>query len=520
MSNHASAAPVHSHGRGVELSERLLTRRAVIGIWIGYALVNALIRAFFSVTLSTDDAASSAIAQSFQLGYQRGQPPLWEWLLVAIQQVLGPGIASHLLLRYTMIAVIGVAVFRACLAASGNTRWSAAMSLSYPLIYQLGWPLFEWGTQTLLLAAACLFTFEAALYHCAKPTWRTASLFGVAVGIGLLSKFGFALYMAALAIALLLRPQTRAGLLHISTALSALIAMAIVSPYLLWIVHNSIDLGQVFQHRLVGGSEPHWWRSLAGFGRLLGGMPGVLAPWIVVVAGLWWMGRRAGPARSEAALGERVARDITFAAIALFIGGIVAFGTNQIKGGYLPLIAMPLLPWAAALLSRAGPARGENMLATLSVIVLAGLTLGRVFALANGGITQDAQMGMLWPYRGLAQAIEQRGFDGATIIAASTRDAGNLRALLPQARVRVAGVSVIIPHRPSHGIACIIVLPDASTAPAAARWVDRHAANLDHLIAGRPREVIVVPWPPTLLGTPRISQWLFAKLDPREPVCR
>jgi hypothetical protein len=513
--------PAAAGARGLAFYERLLTGRAVVAIWLAYALVNALLRAAFSSSLSTDDSLSSFLAQSFQFGYQRGQPPLWEWLLVAVQQALGPGIASHLVLRYGMIALIGIAVYRASLAVSGSEHWSAAMSLSYPLVYQLGWPLFEWGTQTLVLLAACLFTLEVALRHAERPNLRSAAILGVLLGIGFLSKFAFGLFVAALVPALVMRPQTRHGVLHRTTVLSALIAVAVVSPYLVWLVQNSVDLGDVVRQRMVATGVPHLARTLTGLWQFLKGLPGATAPWIVVIGVSWWLGRHAGRARTAAATFERIARDTALLMLVLFVAGIVVLGIDRIAGGHLLVIAVPLLPWGAALLARTVPPKGANALAGLSAMVLVGLTLGRLFALSNGGMTQDAQMGMLWPYQGLARAIEQRGLGQGTLVTASYRDAGNLRAFLPQARTRVLGAEkVALPPRPGHERTCALVLQDARALPAGARWVERNAVDAGALIAGRSREAIDVPWPPTLIGKRRTSRWLLIRLDPQQANCR
>src|SRR5262249_25013730 len=129
-----------SPAAGSGLLDRVLTYRGVAAIWIIYAAANALIRYAFSRTLSNDDSISSTLAHGFKLGYQKIQPPLWEWLLVSAQRVLGTGIESFLLLRYVLIALIGIGIYRASLIVSGDRRWAAAISFGVPLAYQLGWP--------------------------------------------------------------------------------------------------------------------------------------------------------------------------------------------------------------------------------------------------------------------------------------------------------------------------------------------------------------------------------------------
>ena len=504
------------------LVDVLLTTRGVVAVWCLYAFVNAVIRLLFSRTLSYHDAIASAITQGFQLGYQKGQPPLWEWMLATAQQFLGVGIESHLFVRYGAIALIGIGLYRASLAASGNVRWSAAISFSVVLSYQLGWRQFEGGTQAVILAAACLFTLDAALRHVARPGWKTAVYFGIAIGAGFLSKFSFALFMLALVVALLIRPETRRGFLNRWSLLALGVAVLVVLPYALWFLQHSVSLGEVVQRRLVRTDESHVRRALIGLRNLFANMPAFLAPWFIVTAGLWWMGRSARPAGARAGSAEGVLRDTVLVALAVTLTGILAVGVSHFTVPYLNFILMPVFPLAAAVLAREGPRDGAKALAAISVVAMVILTCARIYVLGVGGTSADRSFGPHFPYGALASAVEQRGLAEGTIVAFSARDAGNLRAYLPKAEVFWQGSTERAAARRQVSRRATCAAVDDPTGAGVEEREDRvgeTSARKFPSIANSPRETIEIPWQTTLRGKPRTMRWILIRIDPADPIC-
>jgi hypothetical protein len=109
----AGDKPLQSRG----LFAFLLSGQGVLIFWIAYGLIHAIFRFNASQTLSLDDARATELAQHFSIGYQTRQPPLYEWLLWCAQQFFGTGIASDLFVRYSLIALLGLACFGAARAA-------------------------------------------------------------------------------------------------------------------------------------------------------------------------------------------------------------------------------------------------------------------------------------------------------------------------------------------------------------------------------------------------------------------
>ena len=62
----------------------------VISAGVLYGFVYAGMRLAISHNLPQDDVTSNILAQTFEPGYALKQPPLYEWMLWAVQRVTGP----------------------------------------------------------------------------------------------------------------------------------------------------------------------------------------------------------------------------------------------------------------------------------------------------------------------------------------------------------------------------------------------------------------------------------------------
>lgn len=165
--------------------------------WTVYGLAHASLRYGISHTLTIDDSRANELTQNFALGYQVRQPPLYEWILWCVQQVLGPGVGSHLFVRYSLIGLLGVATYGAVREAVKDERWAAVASFSLVLSYPIGWTFHEWATQTILLSIACMVTIQAAIRFFERPGVDAAVFLGFALALGFYSKFSYPLFSAA-----------------------------------------------------------------------------------------------------------------------------------------------------------------------------------------------------------------------------------------------------------------------------------------------------------------------------------
>lgn len=514
-------------GGGKATQPWILTARGFYTLWFAYVVVNALIRYFLSHTLMTDDVSESLLTQSFQLGYSARNPPLWEWLLWSIQQIVGPGFESHWLLRYGFIALLGVGIFRACRTVTGNVSWSAVVGLSSPLCYQIGWPFFEWGTHTLALIVVCLFTIDVALRYAATPTCRGAVFLGVLVGLGFLSKHGYAVFVIPLTLALLVERATRNGLLRRESLVVPLVAVLVVSPYLYWLVETHADLAAAMRGALVRHDAPHLDRSLYGLMKLVENSAEFLMPWALIAAIVIWLRRRTeNRTIAQPDLGERVVRMTLLVSILITFVGVVAIGPTRFSSGYVVPVLVASLPFSAALLSRAAPRTEDaRRMALLGLCTLLAITALRFVYLSNSGFPEATYRREMWPIADLADQMRAAGYDQGTLVAVSGRDGGNLRAALPDLRVVILGQDEQgrPPIGPDHRTACRLLWNATESIAPGLRWArtgeTRKVETLPQ-VAGRERTSFDIPWAPTYLGSQRTSRWTIVELEPDDPHCR
>jgi hypothetical protein len=492
----------------------LLSMRGVAAFWIAYGLIHAALRLDISRTLSIDDARATELVQHLSLGYQAGQPPLHEWLLWCAQQVFGTGIASDLFVRYSLIAVLGLACFGAVRAALDDVRWAAAASLSLAASYPVGWAFHEQGTPMILLSIACFATMHAAIRWLEKPSMGAAIRLGGAIGLGLLSKFTYPFFLGGLAIACLGTAETRRRLADPRLLVSAAIAFAMISPYLLWLANVQNDVAAVADRVIVLRDKSYLRRVLAGLARLVKSIPLFLLPWLAFVAVLAPSAfRSAAPGVAPAPAIERLALRTMIAAAALAVLGIVAAGAANATERYMHPVLIVAPVYVFARIRRFGLREASpRLFAALAVVAAAAVFCIRIAAMTDSGFGKRVDRFSRIPYETLAGVLEARGAGEGTIVTFDVRDAGNLRAFLPQLRVIAADSSRILrpPRRASDDLSCLLVY---------AKGRPKEPEKLTLFGALEP-ERIDVSAPPSRFGASRQGTWWVAKLDPGSAACR
>jgi len=486
----------------------------VIAFWVVYGLAHASLRYGISHTLTIDDSRANELTQNFAFGYQIRQPPLYEWILWCVQKVVGPGIGSHLFVRYSLIALLGVATYFAVREAVKDERWAAVASFSLVLSYPIGWTFHEWATQTILLSIACMVSIQAAIRYFERPGVDAAVFLGAALALGFYSKFSYPLFLGGLVLAALSMPDTRRRLTDVRLLISVGIALLALSPYLFWVINVQGDVVSDLSSHLVQTTQSHVGRALYGLGRLATSVPTFLLPWIV------FMVLMAPPAflrpkavAPRASLAERLSWRTMICAVILAAVGIVLAGATNIAARYMHPLLMIAPVFVFARVVRLAPGEERLRGAAIFSIVAAMIIFGiRFVAVTDNPLTRSAGRALLLPYEELADAVRERGVTSGTLLSPSVREAGNMRSFLPELRV-IATDSLRMerpPRRASDDRSCVLVWAEGQEA--SARRIAR-----DETLTGQPIEIAAQP---SGLIASREGKWSFARLDPRSPVCR
>ncbi|MGH6806727.1 MAG: ArnT family glycosyltransferase, partial [Ensifer adhaerens] len=199
----------------------------VIALLAAYFLLCIALRLTVSNSLEIDEAEQAFVSQFLRFGYGP-QPPFYNWLQYGLGAVLGPSLATMTLLKNLLLFLCclfyGLAA-REVLADRRLALIAMLGVLTLPPIFLLAQRDLSHTVAALLAVSLFLYGFLRTL---ARPSLAGYALTGVAVGVGFIAKYNFALVPAAAVIAILPERDLRARLFDwrilISLALAALIA--------------------------------------------------------------------------------------------------------------------------------------------------------------------------------------------------------------------------------------------------------------------------------------------------------
>ncbi|OYW25990.1 MAG: glycosyltransferase, partial [Methyloversatilis sp. 12-65-5] len=217
----------------------LSTTRSSHAPWLLLLLyfgAHVLSRTLVSDALELDEAEQALWTQQFAAGYG-AQPPLYTWLQWTMFQVAGVSVLSLSLLKNLLLAWTYAFVWLAArrLMAAPLAMLAAASML---LIPQIGWESQRDLTHSVLATAVAAATLYVVVRLIERPRSVLYLALGVCAALGLLSKYSFSVFLAALGLALLLSRDTRPLLRSPWIIVAALVALAVLGPHALWLFDN------------------------------------------------------------------------------------------------------------------------------------------------------------------------------------------------------------------------------------------------------------------------------------------
>jgi 4-amino-4-deoxy-L-arabinose transferase-like glycosyltransferase len=223
-----------------------------------YACVLLLFRSFIcNATLSYDEAEQIVFAQTFAAGYP-AQPPLYDWMQWLIFQGLGVNLFSLSVLKFTLVAACFYVYYLICsqyCAKNETLIWCA--TLSWALIPNISYDFLPHRTHVILALLASALTWYWFIKPCSSKLGWYLGL-GIIIGIGLLSKFNYLLFLAVLFTAALTVKPYRLKMLTPQFLVSIALAVLISSPYCLWLLHHQ-QLGFHASYKLNSPGDSHWY---------------------------------------------------------------------------------------------------------------------------------------------------------------------------------------------------------------------------------------------------------------------
>ena len=463
-----------------------------------YVALHMGFRLLASSTLGEDDTRDQLLAQELRLGYDPRQPPLYDWVLYAVQQVTGPNLLSFLTIKYAALTATAVFLYLAACRILADRLWAVLTVESLALIYQISWRYHEGFTHEVLAMTAVAATLWAFLRLHDRGSLGDHALFGLIAGLGLLTEPNYFVFQLCLWGAVALDPAVRRRVLRPSLGLSATLAAAIAAPFALWVAHDPAHWREIFQPSAHG----HLRDMLIGLKDAVRGPFMYLSPLIVILplafpgflrtaaadlSALWH-----DPATNWGRLDLMVAR-ATLLGLVFSVLGAVTLGI----GGYAMHVLMPLyvasVIWLFAIAQRSRS--GSRRLKIFAVIALLIAVVAFNARMANMFILDPVCNKCRWgiPYAELAREMRKAGVgDRATIVTAGHELGGNLRQHFPQARIILGDDATRLP--PGAGGLGDITVVVTDAAPDDRRGEALAAALMARGLRADPARVVDVAW--------------------------
>ncbi len=418
--------------RGMTMSDdvksRLYSAWGTMGVVAVFSLLNALIRRIAGPTLSMDDAKTALFTQRWQWGYQPDNPPLFEWLLTALQTFMGNGIWGFLLLKY--LGLCAAAYFmHVAVSAYTDRRVAFVTTISAVLLYQIGWNFHQAFTHSALLVPGVLAALVAGLAYLRAPTIARAAIFGAAAGISLLTKYNAALFLVPFLISAAAAPETRKALLNARSVLILALMALILSPHIFWFLGQSshytetldttLGLAGGYWSRVGGGLETYLISVLTFF------LPwGLLALWLRPKGGIAWQWE------------ELILLRTSVIGLLALLAAIFLAGIGNVSERYLIPVLLPGYIAMMTALLRVRPNTAPQWLAASGAFAVLVMAI-RIATYVHPGPPLCDKCGEFIPYEALAARVGEVVPEGATLIVREENTGGNMVRLFPHSKVRV-----------------------------------------------------------------------------------
>lgn len=383
-----------------------------------------------TLDFTVDESYTIANARHLALSYY-DHPPAQSWIVYAFMPVLGEGHAIRLpfILLFAGSSWLLFCLTRRLFGAEAGVWSVLTLNLSAFFTVSAGTFVVPDGPLLFcLLAAACVIARSLFPSAEAPSPWRTWLLAGLWIGLGGLSKYHAALFALGLLGFFASMPARRGTLFHPAPYAGALLALAILSPVIVWNMEHGWASFAYQGRNSLPGTGVHIGHLLTN----LAGQAVWMFPWIFVplVMAAW------------SALREGRAREQTWYCLCLALPTILVFTAAPLWGDRgLPhwpmpgwLMLYPVLGDSIVRRERSPRVRNWAIASTATLIVLAVIIVGHA-ATGAGRLLFPSLLGVKDPtleafeWDALRTELQKRGLlerEGVFVIAPNWIDAGRI----------------------------------------------------------------------------------------------
>ncbi|MEP9386977.1 glycosyltransferase family 39 protein [Mesorhizobium sp. KR9-304] len=414
-------------------------RYAVYLLLAAYFTVNVILRLAGPASLELDEGQQLFFAQWLAVGYD-SQPPFYNWLQYWVVQLFGDTVLAVSLLKNLMLFLSYLLFGLAANLVIRDKVLAVIATLGLITVPQVGYEAQRDLTHTVgVLFAACMFAYFF-VRTLLRPTALNYALTGVAIALGVLSKYNFVVLPVIAALALLPDRQWRARLYDVRVLLMIAVSAAIVAPHALWFLdHVDEATGRTVLKLTVGADGGRLDQIGKGFLSLAGAIAAFALP--TLLAFLVAFGSallRSWKAQSQ---WTRLI-GCMFAMSFVVLASLVVFGgASNVKDRWLvPLLVLLPIYLGAKLEASgetfAGASRRFGAIVVAIMVLVPLVLLTRPFVMGAMGAYGKQNV----PYGPAVAEILAAGKDGPSVILAADQQlAGNFRLHAPHIPVVIPG---------------------------------------------------------------------------------
>lgn len=407
---------------------------AVFLLLAGYFLLNLLVRLAMPDSLERDEAQQILLSQWLAAGYDT-QPPFYNWLQYAVIKVTGPSVFAISFLKNLVLFLAYLFYGLAARTVLKDRDLAIIATLALLTVPQIAFEAQRDLTHTVAVIFATSLFLYGFFRTLAAPTAASYLLTGLAIGIGLISKYNFALLPAAALLSVLLDREWRSRLFDWRLLLTIAASAAIVAPHVLWLADHLGLATERTMEKLSEGTTGLSSRIGGGFASLALAILSFSSVTVIVFAAVFreslWKALSHG--NRWTALIERMMVVFLLALSLLIVFG----GAEHIKDRWLTPLLLILPLYLCLKVEAAGGKDALHLKRFLPVplivmLAVPAILFGRV---AMAGLTGDYQK-LNVPYAAFAAHV--RATDHlvpAAILTTDTHLAGNLRLQFPEVPV-------------------------------------------------------------------------------------
>lgn len=374
---------------------------AVTGRWGFPVFLTLVMTAFWLLRVSFPEAPANAdvkeqlwLSVGWKLGYSSGaNPPLFNWLVVAADGVLGTAVPAVELVRFALLWLFCYFSAEAFRGMTSDARLGALAGLAPLSVFAVGWEALFRHSNTMLLMAAIAMTLFA-LQRLDRRNDAVAYLFfGLATAVGFYSKYNYAVVWIGFLAAAMTDERLRRRLLDRRMVAALLLALLLLAPLLYWVAGH-ID-GIVGHGRMRMNEKPAFPALPGQMSALLdlaAKAAGLVLPLFAILLVLCPRAfRRPGsaggvePARWGRLVGRYVLIVAAILVVAVFVSGMTRFQARYVYV-LLPVLSLAFLRLAAAGIS----VRRRQWLAAALVAVIVLVIAGTAYRGVTYGVRKTA----------------------------------------------------------------------------------------------------------------------------------